>query len=148
MECNKKQSERHQEQYYEHRNRLLDDFVDHVSILKHPLRWLAFQRVTCRPLEFVRFMVPMLRGCFHVACYTVYRAKNRATAPVGAAKPNSRLIDNDYLDVSRVEAWEYAFKTPNRLSREVDDETHRDRFWLRCLHEIGFIGRRPFAGQR
>jgi hypothetical protein len=41
----------------------------------------------------------MLRGCFHVACYTVHGAKDRATAPVGAAKPNARIIDNGYLEM-------------------------------------------------
>jgi len=90
----------------------------------------------------------MLRECFHVACYTVYLAKDRTTTTVGAAKPNIRLIDNDYLDLRRPEGWENTLKTRNRHSREVDDETHRDGFWPRRFPEIGFVGRRALASQR
>ena len=118
------------------------------SLLEHPLRWLAFERVTFRPLEFVRFIVPMLRGCFHVTCYTVYRAKDSGTIPGGAAKPNPRTIDNGYPDPTCAEAWQNTVKTRNRLSREVDNETHRDRFWLRRFPEICFVGRRPLTRQR
>ena len=92
-------------------------------------------------------MVPILRGCFHVACYAVYRAKDSPTALVGAAKSNTRIIDNDYLHCPG-EGWENTLKTRNRFSREVDDETHRDWFWPRRFHEMGFVGRRTLTRQR
>src|SRR5262245_1624047 len=119
-----------------------------AAVLKHPLRWFAFQRVKRCPLEFVHF-IPVLRGCFHAARYMVHRAKDRATAPVGAAKPNARIIDNGYLDLIRGEARKNPLKARYRLSREVDDETHRDRFWPpRFPGEIGFVGRRALTRQR
>jgi hypothetical protein len=91
-------------------------------------------------------VAPKLRGCFHIACYAVYCAKNCAAKRVDPAKSNSRFINDDYL--SRPAPWKQTLKTRNRLAREIDHETHSDRFRLPRFPGIGFVGRGALTRQR
>jgi hypothetical protein len=85
-----------------------------------------------------------LRAFLKIATASMWPSRRSAvpkTAAVRAAEPNIRVVDGDYVDWSRFEAWENTPKTRYRFSHEVGDEIDRDRFWCRQLPQISFVGR-------
>jgi hypothetical protein len=65
------------------------------------------------------------------------------------ARPSVPLNQDhgDYIQWSRFEAWENTPKTRHCVSREIDHEIDRDRFWSRQLPQIGFVARSALTRQ-
>jgi hypothetical protein len=107
---------------------------------KYALRWLAVPRVSCRPLRAYSFHESMAPTA---SKWPVVRSAVPKTAPPPPSVPlNPTRVSGDYIDWSRFEAWENTPKTRYRLSREVDDEIDRGRFWSRqCLRSVLSVAR-------
>jgi hypothetical protein len=102
---------------------------------EHPLRWPALQRVVRRSYGLASFRVRRHETRRHVAGHAVYGASDTPRGGlkqrVGSAEVDGGLGYAGYRD--QLLPKERIAEAMDRLFREVDDDAHGDRLWLRVF---------------